>query len=192
MGAAHGEHGMELGLMTMNNGEVAFRRWLNAGDLAIDIDIECLMQNEEALEWYREIFRQYGPIPAARLRKLIEQTRESVLPSALAIFLQEIRRKRGEELSFIIEKAQRNRFDSRNGFYLIGRELYSLTIQDGVAEIGEIIQDELIDRDQEVWPVCPEHTVGLHPSVVDGRAVWWCMPGNHSLGIIGDASNAFK
>jgi hypothetical protein len=50
--------------------------------------------------------------------------------------------------------------------------------------------DEVIDRDQEVWPVCDRHQAGIHPRLIAGRAVWCCSPGDHVLRGIGAVSNS--
>ena len=58
---------------------------------------------------------------------------------------------------------------------------------DAIVEIADHVQSELADgRDRwVVWPLCTHHTVAPHPEVHDGRAVWWCRFGQHSLGPIG-------
>ncbi|MDQ0584184.1 hypothetical protein [Streptomyces rishiriensis] len=30
----------------------------------------------------------------------------------------------------------------------------------------------------QVWPVCPEHRLGMHPGLENGQAVWRCAGGN--------------
>jgi hypothetical protein len=176
--------------MELSPEESDFRQWLRDIRSAIDVDFGALLQDDESLEWYREIYGKHGSISAGSLSALIEEARREALNAALREVLHEVKEKRGEELAFSIEERSDNPLGCRPGFYLLGTQLYSVTEPDGIAEIGEIIQDEIIDRDQEVWPVCPDHTVGLHAKVVDGRAVWWCNPGSHSLGEIGASNSA--
>jgi hypothetical protein len=52
------------------------------------------------------------------------------------------------------------------------------------------VADELQDAVSEflfgVWPVCPRHQLGAHPSLGDGQAVWWCSgSGGHVITAIG-------
>jgi hypothetical protein len=45
----------------------------------------------------------------------------------------------------------------------------------------ELVADELQGAVMEsmfaAWPVCPQHDLGAHPNVIDGRAVWRCEGG---------------
>jgi hypothetical protein len=54
-----------------------------------------------------------------------------------------------------------------------------------VCDIAEIIQEDVSERQMEVWPICAGHGVGLHAEVQAGRAVWWCRSGEHVVSEIG-------
>ena len=58
---------------------------------------------------------------------------------------------------------------------------------DTIVAIADHVQSELADgRDSWfVWPLCADHAVAPHAEVHDGRAVWWCRVGRHSLGTVG-------
>jgi len=43
----------------------------------------------------------------------------------------------------------------------------------------------VVDGHFTCWPECRKHSVGLHPEVRDGHAVWWCRPGQHAVAAIG-------
>ncbi|WP_244313330.1 hypothetical protein [Streptomyces zinciresistens] len=52
--------------------------------------------------------------------------------------------------------------------------------------LATLIQESLLERTWQVWPVCPGHDLGVHASVRDGTAVWWCAgDGGHALAPVG-------
>ncbi|MEU8893206.1 hypothetical protein [Streptomyces sp. NPDC048442] len=53
-----------------------------------------------------------------------------------------------------------------------------------VAAMARHVQEELMDRTREVWPVCTRHGLGAHAVVHEDSALWWCAQG-HSLAPIG-------
>ncbi|MFI6038914.1 hypothetical protein ACIBBD_33230 [Streptomyces sp. NPDC051315] len=46
-----------------------------------------------------------------------------------------------------------------------------------LAAVAEAAQDTVMECLWQVWPVCAEHRVGMHPREEDGRPVWWCAGG---------------
>jgi hypothetical protein len=173
----------------LNSNEQAFREWILRNRQQVDIDFDFVQLNDPVLDWYRDVFSKSGPMPTGKLRELIDHTRSEILPAALVIFLREVDQEHRETLHVSVEESPCNVMSGRRCFYLLGRELYSMSISEALVEIGEVVQDEVIDRDQEVWPVCDRHQAGLHPRLVAGRAVWWCSPGDHVLRGIGTVSN---
>ncbi|WP_206436611.1 hypothetical protein [Streptomyces sp. W1SF4] len=54
-----------------------------------------------------------------------------------------------------------------------------------------MIQESLLERTWQVWPVCARHDLGVHGSERDAEAVWWCAgDGGHVLAPIGELSRA--
>jgi len=53
-------------------------------------------------------------------------------------------------------------------------------------EVAEYLQDQVLDNHGPVWPTCGRHEFGLHAELVDGRAVWRCRHGDHSVAEIGE------
>ncbi|MEU2280747.1 hypothetical protein ABZ614_02045 [Streptomyces sp. NPDC013178] len=51
------------------------------------------------------------------------------------------------------------------------------TITGALAAVAEAAQDTVMECLWQVWPVCAEHRVGMHPRREDGRPVWWCAGG---------------
>ncbi|WP_133305872.1 hypothetical protein [Microbispora triticiradicis] len=56
-----------------------------------------------------------------------------------------------------------------------------------LVEIADAVQDVVIEHIWGVWPICPEHRLGLHAAFVEGTAVWQCAgAGTHTAAAIGD------
>lgn len=57
-----------------------------------------------------------------------------------------------------------------------------------VCQIAKHVQDSLVQRDRNVWPVCPRHGRGAHPRLDEhGQAQWWCTAtGGHTISHIGE------
>jgi len=62
--------------------------------------------------------------------------------------------------------------------------MWATTEPEAIAEVADYIQDQ-IAQTLGAWPVCPKHGTGLHAEVQDGKAVWRCRFGNHSIAAIG-------
>ncbi|MFF4705353.1 hypothetical protein ACWC4D_33085 [Streptomyces sp. NPDC001288] len=53
--------------------------------------------------------------------------------------------------------------------------------------LAVLIQESLLERTWQVWPVCARHRLGVHGSEREGSAVWWCAgDGGHALARVGE------
>ncbi|MGW5464871.1 hypothetical protein [Streptomyces sp. NPDC003996] len=60
-----------------------------------------------------------------------------------------------------------------------------------LTSLAILIQESLLERTWQVWPVCAQHDLGVHGSERDGEAVWWCAgDGGHVLAPVGELSCA--
>jgi len=56
----------------------------------------------------------------------------------------------------------------------------------GLVLVADELQDAVMESLFAVWPVCPRHDRGVHPRVIDNRAVWRCEAGSgHVVADIG-------
>ncbi|WP_283137458.1 hypothetical protein [Rhizohabitans arisaemae] len=56
-----------------------------------------------------------------------------------------------------------------------------------LVEIADSVQGLVTEELWTVWPLCPEHVVGLHPRRFGGKAVWSCTAaGGHVVAPIGE------
>lgn len=60
-----------------------------------------------------------------------------------------------------------------------------------LASLARLIQESLLERTWQVWPVCPGHDLGVHASERHGAAVWWCAGDDgHILAPVGELARA--
>jgi hypothetical protein len=60
-----------------------------------------------------------------------------------------------------------------------------------LAGLAVLIQESLLERSWQVWPVCPRHDLGVHGSEREREAVWWCAgDGGHVLAPVGGLARA--
>jgi hypothetical protein len=158
----------------------SFDDWFAMSSFVMDICDGDDRQDAASRRWAGEVYQQHGPLGLDALRALVVATRLKVAARALEILSGEVRSSGYEMLTARAEIVRQEKiWGAESAMVFLGRELYALTIVDSVAELGEIVQDEIIDREMKVWPVCAWHNTGLRIRVLDGRAAWWCEAGNH-------------
>ncbi|WP_405010885.1 hypothetical protein [Kitasatospora sp. NBC_01539] len=55
-----------------------------------------------------------------------------------------------------------------------------------VTAVAGHVQESVMERDRAVWPLCPDHRLGLHAVQRDGAALWWCAFGpGHPAAAVG-------
>ena len=160
--------------------QAEFLSWLVGCSDQLDVDIEYLLRrNHPALAWFVEIYQDLGPISAVRLRRLLEQARGRSARQALEIMKREVEFYQRTWIHAEIEEGPSGWIEGGNGYFFLGVEVESWTIEYALLEIGDTVQSEIIDRDWQVWPICEIHGIGLHLKEIDGQVVWWCNPGMH-------------
>ncbi|RLU83600.1 hypothetical protein CTZ27_28310 [Streptomyces griseocarneus] len=56
--------------------------------------------------------------------------------------------------------------------------------------LAVMIQESLLERTRQVWPVCPRHGLGVHGAEREREAVWWCAgDGGHVLAPVGELTH---
>ncbi|GAB7105233.1 hypothetical protein JCM4814A_35470 [Streptomyces phaeofaciens JCM 4814] len=66
-----------------------------------------------------------------------------------------------------------------------------------LVDVAEAAQETVLECLWQVWPVCPDHRLGMHPGLDDGRPVWRCAgsraPGNpEHVRAIGDLEPPYR
>lgn len=162
--------------------QAEFISWLWGCSDYLDIDTGYLLQKgHPALAWFREVFDDCGPISAVQLRQLFEEARGGSAILALEAMKEEVRYYHRHMFEAEIEEGPSESVEEGRGYFFLGREVSSWTVEYAIIEIGDTVQSEIIDRDWQVWPTCGVHGWGLHLKATGGRVVWWCRPGRHML-----------
>lgn len=169
----------------MNSGDKDFGAWFNGVRSQADFGDGWLQlePGDPDLEWVHCVYRDRGPISAVSFRRLVIDKRMAVCRAALRAFLGTLEHEHREPFRTVAAIAEVVNNDNRS-VYLLGAELFALSFESAVTEIAEIIQDEIIERGREVWPVCGQHHTGLHARLAGRRSVWWCQSGNHDVRLI--------
>jgi hypothetical protein len=70
-----------------------------------------------------------------------------------------------------------------------GPAVYPLAGADPVTAlvvVADDVQDAVMHSIWETWPVCPQHSRGVHAQRHEGAAVWWCASdGGHAAAQVG-------
>ncbi|MFI5680185.1 hypothetical protein [Streptomyces cellulosae] len=62
-----------------------------------------------------------------------------------------------------------------------------------LTSLAILIQESLLERTWQVWPVCPRHDLGVHGSEREREVVWWCAgDGGHTLAPVGELARALS
>lgn len=60
-----------------------------------------------------------------------------------------------------------------------------------LTSLAILIQESLLEWTRQVWPVCPQHGLGVHGSRQEREAVWWCAgDGGHILAPVGELARS--
>ncbi|MEU7339627.1 hypothetical protein [Streptomyces sp. NPDC007074] len=56
-----------------------------------------------------------------------------------------------------------------------------------LTSLAILIQESLLERTWQVWPVCPRHDLGVHSVRRESEVEWWCAgDGGHTLAPVGE------
>jgi hypothetical protein len=163
----------------------AFETWLRGCESELDVDVDyALEQDGPAADWFRAVYDRLGPISARELRAELEEAQREALTAAFAIIAEDVRGDGRQMIDAQIEERPSAHLPGNREFCLLRTEVGSWVLPNAVREIGQIVQDEIMERDFEAWPVCDQHGFGLHLERTAGRVFWWCKPGNHAFRVI--------
>jgi len=158
-----------------------FKEWVES--IAQDDDTGQLAVG--AMEFFREVFEEHGPVPADALSEIWQARELTMAREAADLVAADIRTttkiaspnidvRREDDLLIV----------SFNGNYQTPA-MNSLRAPEATCEIAENLRDHVIDEVWTVWPACPEHDRGLSARPVEGVASWVCPTGDHVMARIG-------
>jgi hypothetical protein len=161
------------------------KSWLRHSGNGLGIDFEYVAEvNRSAFRWFRCIYNELGPISKVRLRALFDDACGRSARIALDIWTREVEADGLEMVDAQIEVRPRGLMAGRRDHYFLDREVNYWIIEDAVQSIGELIQEYIMERDSNTWPVCAEHGFGLHLENVQSQVVWRCRPQDHVVRVV--------
>jgi hypothetical protein len=142
--------------------------------------------NAPMIRWLRRYFDAEGPAPRNVVRDALLVYRLALAEEAAAAALHDL-----ESATSLRPRVAVEDHDGSgvriliNGGYT-APSMWALDKPEAFAEVADYFQEQLDQSGAGAWPVCEEHSVGLHAEVWDGTAIWRCRPGQHSVAVIGE------
>jgi hypothetical protein len=171
--------------MGLASGPGGFESWLRDTSGGLGVNIEYVAEvNQYAFQWFRGIYDELGPVSERRLRALFDEACDRSTRIALDIWTREVQSSGLEMVDAQIEVRPSRRMAGGRDHYFLDRQVNYWVVVSAVKDIGELIQDYIMERDFKTWPVCEEHGFGLHLDKVQGQVVWRCRPQDHVVGVV--------
>jgi hypothetical protein len=173
------------GTTTSDSDPEGFESWLRHNGNGLGINFEYVAEvNQLAFQWFKRIYDELGPISEERLRALFDEACDRSTRIALDILTREVQVHGLEMVEAQIEVRSGRFMAEGRDHYFLDREVNCWIIEDAVQEIGELVQDYIMEREFRTWPVCGEHGFGLHLDEVQGQVVWRCRPQDHVVRVV--------
>lgn len=162
-----------------------FESWLRDSGSSLGVNFKYVAEvNPFAFQWFKRVYDELGPVPEQRLRALFDEACDRSTRIALDIWTREVQSYGLEMVDAQIEVRPGRWMAGGRDLYFLDREVNYWVVVSAVKDIGELIQDHIMERDSKAWPVCEEHGFGLHLDQVQGQVVWHCRPQNHVVRIV--------
>lgn len=141
--------------------------------------------SSEAKELLRQIFGDHGPVSPEHAQRLGREHQMALARVAVGLVGHDIAATTDQEAPPFEYR------EDEEGVWLAywGQSattpLSALTQPEMTVEVAAFMQDEVMADVHGVWPECPQHRTGLHPSRAAHQAVWLCRADGHILATIG-------
>ena len=137
--------------------------------------------------WLRSVFDTEGPVPKDVVTRGAVDHQLALANDAANSVLADLHRTTdARPVVEVVWMDSSIRITIDGGF--TGPSMWAVEQPEVLAEVADYFQEQL-DQDPiigSIWPVCPDHDVGLHAEVRGGKAVWWCRLGRHTVATIGE------
>ena len=156
----------------------AFTRWLARLHEDTDVDFNPFDRDPAVGEWLFSLFRDNGEMPTEHLAAHVMARRTRLAESAVAALARDILAA-GHPLPDIVIDAIDPLPEHRLGKISVeGTHIQSVDAQGVLAEAADGVQTYMAYPGWTVWPTCPAHGLGVHPSTTSGEAEWVCSAGH--------------
>ena len=137
--------------------------------------------------WLRGLFEREGPVSQEVVQRQAMTHHLSLANQAVTAVQADLHRTTAMRPSVEVDIWMGNSIRISIDGGCSAPSIWEVDRPEAFAEVADYFQEQL---DQECWPVCQQHDVGLHGEVHDGTAVWWCRLGRHSIARIGELGSA--
>ncbi|WP_435972473.1 hypothetical protein [Streptomyces sp. Qhu_M48] len=159
----------------------AFRAWLRtlADDLDLDLDRVDNSGAPGRLAFFRDTFSYNGAVPAPYFVPLLAEHRRIHAERVVTALLVGVYGDTGRTLDVPVHYEWPGEQEPA-GRLTVGHEtVHGIDPADIALEAAEGVQCLLADRDRLVWPLCPDHRVGVHATPTPTGPAWVCAAGAH-------------
>lgn len=161
-----------------------FRDWVRMLDRSLALELEAALEKDDVREFLRSAFESNGAMSAAYFVPLLTERRRALAQHAVDSLAAAAHRQTGQQVTVPVPV----RVDAPTAYEPAGRvrvgdePVHGIDTPEIVVEAAEGFQCLLADRDRVVWPLCPDHGSGLHPSRSGSASVWFCPTADHAVG----------
>jgi hypothetical protein len=158
--------------------EQAFQEWLSR--LAADPELDFEPHDWAAGEWLREVYRDNGAMTTGWLHRLIFERRRWLAGEMLAALRPDAEAELGS-----LPELRVSILEEPSPVFPTGRvavedvAIRAVDPAGAAVEVADGVQTFVAQARQIIWPQCPVHGNGLHPSLHEGEPMWVCSRGPH-------------
>ncbi|MEU1804285.1 hypothetical protein [Streptomyces sp. NPDC019937] len=152
-----------------------FITWLER----IEKDLHISAQDLKSASWVREVFTTHGELPSARFAHLAFEHRANLTADAVASVTTAARLDTGRDVSLAPYLVPPDEHLPGGSIGVAESDVHACDPVGILVEVADAVQTFVADTYGVVWPVCPDHRSGVHPTRHGSDAVWWCNTGRH-------------
>ncbi|WP_316776650.1 hypothetical protein [Streptomyces sasae] len=156
----------------------AFTRWLTRLRDDIEVDFNPFHRDPAVGEWLYSLFRDNGEMTTAHLAPHVMARRTLLAESSVAAPIRDIRAAGHRAPDIVIDVMEPGLPYSLGKISVEGTHIFSVDAQGVLAEAVDGVQTYVAYPGWTVWPTCPAHRLGVHPSSTAGLAEWFCSAGH--------------
>jgi len=157
---------------------LAFTCWLARLREDIDVDFDPFDRDPAVGEWLYSLFRANGEMTTDHLAPHVMAHRTRLAESAVAVLTRDVQAAGLTPPDIVIDVMDPDDQFALGKISVEGTHIQSVAAQGVLAEAADGVQTYLAYPGWTVWPTCPAHELGLHPSITAGVAEWVCSVGH--------------
>ncbi|MFI5727293.1 hypothetical protein [Streptomyces cyaneofuscatus] len=159
----------------------AFRAWLRTLAEGLTTDPEDALDSQGALTFLWSAFVENGAMPPVYFAPLLGAHRQTHAQQAVTALLQQFHTETGRRPDVPVRYSPPTECEPEGAVCVGPEPVQGIDPSHIHAEAAEGLQCLLADRSRLVWPLCPDHRVGLHATRAVSGAVWVCSMGDHTV-----------